>query len=91
MNLLQFIAKAKALMKPWPNLCNECDEDELEQSIAKALQESFNEGMRHVSMPRNMVSVHGTDGCMNCETGRITIYAGSRYCIGCQHRMEQQK
>jgi hypothetical protein len=28
-------------------------------------------------------SVHGSDGCKNCETGRITVYAKSRWCLEC--------
>lgn len=41
--------------------------------------------------PRNMVSIHGTDGCLNCETGRITIYAASRRCLDCLRTLEFRK
>lgn len=33
---------------------------------------------------RSKVSIHGTDGCLNCETGRITVFAASRYCPECE-------
>jgi hypothetical protein len=31
-------------------------------------------------------SVHGSDACLNCETGRITVYAKSRWCMECQQK-----
>ncbi len=58
--------------------------------MKSALESAFNKGMNHVSYDRNKVSVHGTDGCSRCETGRITLYAGSRICVGCQHEMEKK-
>lgn len=33
---------------------------------------------------RNEVWVYGTDGCKNCETGRITLYAKTGWCVECQ-------
>ena len=53
--------------------------------LAQEREKAFREGMMHRSVPRGMVSVHGTDGCSNCETGRITLYAASRYCTECEH------
>lgn len=35
------------------------------------------------TVPRSEVSVYGSDACKNCETGRITLYVGSTYCIEC--------
>lgn len=37
-----------------------------------------------VHLDRSMVSVHGSDGCSSCDTGRITIYAASRQCLDCR-------
>lgn len=57
----------------------------------EALNEAFNKGMMHTSVPRDRVSIHGTDDCLNCDTGRITLYAGSRWCIECQHKADAAK
>lgn len=38
--------------------------------------------------PRNDVFVYGTDACKNCDTGRITLYARSCHCIGCQNSLK---
>jgi hypothetical protein len=71
---------------------NECPHHDMAvKRIEGALQDAFNKGMRHVTVDRSKVSVHGTDGCMNCDHGRITIYAGSRYCIECQHKAEKSR
>lgn len=56
----------------------------LDQAAREAEERGFNAGIAHRSIPRGKVSVHGTDGCTNCETGRITIYAASRYCLECE-------
>lgn len=42
-------------------------------------------------MPRAMVSVHGTDACRKCDTGRITVYAASRWCTECLHATQAEK
>lgn len=34
----------------------------------------------------NRVSVHGSGPCLNCDTGRVTLYAKSRWCFECQMR-----
>ena len=61
---------------------------EHQAAIARAGMEGeergFQKGIMHRSVPRGRVSVHGTDGCLNCETGRITIFAASRYCLDCE-------
>lgn len=57
----------------------------LSEAVREAEEKGFNRGLMHKSVPRGMVSVHGTDGCFNCETGRITLYAASRYCTECEH------
>lgn len=31
-------------------------------------------------------SVHGSDDCLNCDTGRITVYAKKRWCLDCQQK-----
>lgn len=41
-----------------------------------------------VEADRNKISIHGSDGCKNCETGRITIYAKSRWCLGCLAKVQ---
>lgn len=38
------------------------------------------------SEPRDKVWVYGSDGCKNCETGRITLYAKSGWCVECQSK-----
>jgi len=38
---------------------------------------------------RKGVSIHGSDGCRNCETGRITLYAASRWCVECENAVER--
>lgn len=30
------------------------------------------------------LSIFGTDGCVNCETGRVTLFSRGRVCIKCQ-------
>lgn len=42
-------------------------------------------------MSRSTVSVHGTDACRKCDTGRVTIYAASRWCVECLHKMQTEK
>lgn len=37
----------------------------------------------------NQFSIHGSDGCLNCETGRINIYAKKRWCLECQRKKER--
>jgi len=59
--------------------------------LLKALDHAFNQGMMHVRVDRQYVSVHGTDGCLNCETGRITTYAHSRWCVECLHEKETRR
>lgn len=39
--------RAREIMKPWPNLCHECDEDELEAAIASALIEAADGSWQH--------------------------------------------
>ncbi len=35
--------------------------------------------------------VHGTDGCPNCETGRITLFAANGWCIECNPKAYERK
>jgi hypothetical protein len=37
------------------------------------------------------LSVHGSDVCLNCKTGRITIYAKSRWCLDCQSKKQMEE
>lgn len=64
--------------------------EDFRTAIIQALKDAFNDGMMHVRVDRQYVSVHGADGCYNCETGRITTYASSRWCVGCLHKEEER-
>jgi len=43
--------------------------------------------LHNAQYDRSKVSIHGTDGCYNCETGRITLFAESRYCPKCKEAL----
>lgn len=55
----------------------------VESAIAQAMQDAFYKGMIHSTAPKDRVFIYGTDGCNECETGRITIYAHCKKCIDC--------
>lgn len=39
----------------------------------------------------NSFAVWGSDACVNCETGRVTLFSkAGRSCIECQHKSKEQ-
>ncbi len=62
--------------------------EEAQAMVRAAREEGFKEGSKqHIAYNRSKVFLHGTDGCLNCETGRITIFAESGWCPECREKI----
>lgn len=35
-------------------------------------------------------SIHAMDKCRSCKTGRIVVFAKSKYCLACQIRAQEK-
>ncbi len=60
-------------------------------SLSRAFEAGANFGRRlgleeSCKACRELV-LQGTDGCDNCEAGRVSVYRQGKYCIECKHAL----
>ena len=74
----EILEKVRNLTRDQP-----CLNDSVVQQVRDACKMFPSANTASFAVERSKVSVHGTDGCMGCDEGRITVYAASRHCSEC--------